>query len=144
MDEELRKAEAELARGDADSALARMARIEEMGGAPAPAAPGKAPLQRANTMAANKPAQLQRANTLTSLPRDGTLVKLVGDVEIFKALGLEKYRGRMGRTVEMVGKSYMQDGITELATILLDARNSDYFGAQGAWVQVPLGNLQPM
>ena len=37
----------------------------------------------------------------------------------------------------------MSDGVTELATILLDARSSDYFSAQGVWVQVPLANLEP-
>ena len=68
----------------------------------------------------------------------------MGSLDVFKSLGLEKYRGRMGRSVEMMGKTFMEDGVTELATVLLDARSSDYFSAQGVWVQVPLANLEPM
>ena len=59
-----------------------------------------------------------------------------------KALGLDKHKNRMGRVIEMVGRQFLQDGVTELATVLLDSRVGDYDRGNGAWVQVPLTNLE--
>jgi hypothetical protein len=145
VDNEMKIAEAELAAGNTEAALARMARIEELGLAPPPAAAPTAastkapptPLKKAATMAALAPTPLKPGQ----LPRDGTLVKLIG-TEGLKALGLEKFRGRMGRVVEMVQRQFLEDGHTEVVTVLLDSRVGDYDRGNGVWVQVPLTNIQ--
>ena len=95
--------------------------------------PGNKPLtKRANATpaeAANLP-----------LPRGGTLVKLHGVDD----LGMAKFNGRMGRVVEMAGRSFMEDGRTELCTVLLDSRVGDYNRGDGVWVVVPVANLKLM
>ena len=67
-------------------------------------------------------------------------------IDGLKALDYEKYKGRMGRVIEMVGRQYLNnDGVTELATILLDARPADRANGDncnGVWVQVPLENIE--
>ena len=81
----------------------------------------------------------------SGVPRGGTLVKLKG-IDGLKALDYEKYKGRMGRVIEMVGRQYLNnDGMTELVTILLDARPADRANGDncnGVWVQVPLENIE--
>lgn len=143
VDKEMRLAEAELAAGNTEAALARMARIQEHDASlPDISAPAAAP-------AAAPPAELKKAATMAALPgaqvggipRGGTLVKLHG-ADGLKDLGLEKYRGRMGRVVEMVGRQFLEDGSTEVVTILLDSRASDYERGSGVWVQVPMSNLE--
>ena len=126
VDVELQRAEALLAAGDAEGALAIMAALEGgAGGAPKP------PLKRASTVPANLGKQ-------PPLPRGGTLVKLSG----MEAVGLGPYEGRMGRVVEMNGRQFMEDGRTELCTVLLDSRVGDYARADGVWIGVPIANLK--
>ena len=147
VDNEIRIAEAELAAGNAEAAFARLARLEELhgdtkaagAGASGSAKPGAGFIKRANTMPI---ASLLAPVKVTSLPRGGTLCKLVGTKDELKALSLEKYKGRMGRVVEMVGRQFMQDGTTELVTLLLDSRTTDYDRGNGAWVQVPFANVE--
>ena len=129
MDAELKRAEAMLAAGDAEGALAIMERLE--------AAPSAKPLKRASTMPASS---LAAAGKALTMPRGGTLVKLHGVDE----LGLGQFNGRMGRVVEMNGKSFMEDGCTELCTVLLDSRVGDYDRSSGVWVGVPIANLKIM
>ena len=77
--------------------------------------------------------------SLAALPRGGTLVKCVG---VKQLPGLEKFEARMGRVVEMMERQFMDDGKTELCTVLLDSRSTDYDRSQGVWVAVPLPNLR--
>ena len=131
-----------LAAGDAEGALAIMQALE--GGPPVDvsdasgASGAPKPLRRAATMPASDLAALRAA--LPALPRGGTLVKLKGVDE----LGLGPYNGRMGRVIEMNGRSFMEDGVTELCTVLLDSRASDYDRSSGVWVGVPIANLKIM
>lgn len=94
------------------------------------------PLKRANTMPASTVAQA--AGKSMPLPRGGTLVKLQG----VEDLGMPQFAGRMGRVVEMNGRSFMEDGCTELCTVLLDSRIGDYDRSSGVWVGVPVTNLK--
>lgn len=163
LDEEIKKAEQELMDGSVDAAFARLGRLQQTHGedpmltavlaalgapvdasgklittASSNAAAEHGTLKRASTMA-SLPAK--EAEKLTSVPRGGTLVKLVG-TDGLKKLGLEKQKNRMGRVIEMVGRQYLKDGVTELATVLLDSRVGDYDRGNGAWVQVPLANIE--
>lgn len=155
VDKLLKRAEALLAAGDADAALAIMSQLDAAGGggedgaAPAStaaAAPSasRPPLQKARTMAAIGGPKANGSGK-SGVPRGGTLVKLKG-IDGLKALDYEKYKGRMGRVIEMVGRQYLNnDGVTELATILLDARPADRANGDncnGVWVQVPLDNIE--
>ena len=141
VDKLLKRAEALLASGDAEAALAIMARLEGSNGAAAPApaeaAGRRPPLQKATTMGA--------LPSKGGIPRGGTLVKLKG-IEGLKALSYEQYKGRMGRVVEMMGRQFLNnDGVTELVTILLDARPADRANddnCNGVWVQVPMANVE--
>ena len=49
---------------------------------------------------------------------------------------------RMGRVIEMNGRSFMEDGKTELCTVLLDSRSTDYDRSNGVWVGVPFANMR--
>ena len=135
VDVELRCAEALLAKGDAEAALAIMARLEKAQAVAPAVAPATAPkqLKRAATMPA-----MNNPSIPTSLPRGGTLVKLTG----LDALGMKDYNGRMGRVIEMNGRSFMEDGKTELCTVLLDSRSTDYDRSNGVWVGVPFANMR--
>ena len=55
---------------------------------------------------------------------------------------LRAFNGRMGRVVEMNGRSFMEDGVTEICCVLLDARSTDYDRISGVWVGVPVANLE--
>ena len=135
VDVELRCAEALLAKGDAEAALAIMARLEKAQAVAPAVAPATAPkqLKRAATMPA-----MNNPSIPTSLPRGGTLVKLTG----LDDLGMKDYNGRMGRVIEMNGRSFMEDGKTELCTVLLDSRSTDYDRSNGVWVGVPFANMR--
>ena len=61
-----------------------------------------------------------------------------------ESLGMANFDGRMGRVVEMNGRQYMEDGTTELCTVLLDSRVGDYDQSSGVWVGVPLANLKEL
>jgi hypothetical protein len=79
------------------------------------------------------------------LPRGGTLVQIrLGEdhSDLPEREGLEKYNGRMGRVIEMVGKVVASDGVTEMATILLAPLNSDYDRSTGTWLQVPTNDVR--
>ena len=117
-----------------------MARLE-VGGGSASAAPAEQErsLKRASTV----PASVMGAHAPSrpvSLPRGGTLVKLSG----LDDLGLGQFNGRMGRVIEMNGRQFMEDGVTEICTVLLDSRASDYDRSSGVWVGVPFQNLRLM
>ena len=172
VDDEIKLAEKELAAGNVDGALARLARLQKQhsddpmlaavlealtgpgspGNNPAAAAAAAPDTSAQSASGASGPGTLKRAstlatigasksNTITSVPRGGTLVRLVGQGGL-KALGLEKYKNRMGRVIEMIGRQFMPDGKTELATVLLDSRVGDYDRGNGSWVQVPLSHLE--
>lgn len=84
------------------------------------------------------PRRLSIANALSARLPCCVRVKLAG----LDTLGLAAYNGRMGRVVEMDGKQYMDDGKTELCTVLLDSRSTDYDRSSGVWVGVPVANLK--
>ena len=135
VDAQLKRAESLLAAGDAEGALAIMQRLEDEQGSTAPAGSAQ-PLKKASTVPAGLGA---RPPPPVPLPRGGTLVKLHG---LDAPSGLLNFNGRMGRVVEMTGKQYAEDGKTEICTVLLDSRQTDYDRSSGVWVGVPMANMQ--
>ena len=135
VDAQLKRAEALLAAGDAEGALAIMQRLEDEQASTATAGSAQA-LKKASTVPAGLGSQPLPS---TTLPRGGTLVKLHG---LDKPSGLLNFNGRMGRVVEMMGKQYAEDGKTEICTVLLDSRQTDYDRSSGVWVGIPLANMR--